>query len=231
LNLGLALTSMGRYEAAIPVFDRVLEQDPANLLARAKRLQNNRSFCNWEQAARDLRDLPRYGVEDEPASPFGFYAIEDNPERHLTRAKRFAERTAQPPLLPARPRPSARPPKLRIAYLSGDFQNHAMMQLMARLFEVHDRERFVWHAYSYGRAPHDAMRERLVGAFDVFTDISAATNKEAAQYIHEDAMDITIDLQGHTRNSRFELLAHRPSPIRLPTLVALAPPVRATSTT
>jgi predicted O-linked N-acetylglucosamine transferase (SPINDLY family) len=105
--------------------------------------------------------------------------------------------------------------RIRLGYLSNDFQDHATALLMVEMLEAHDRAQFELHAYSYGVDDGKPMRDRLIRAFDHFTDISALSDMEAAQAIHDDGVDILIDLKGFTRDTRTSILAFRPAPIQV----------------
>src|SRR6202023_2191802 len=102
-----------------------------------------------------------------------------------------------------------------IGYLSADFHQHATAYLAAEVFERHDRARFEVFAYSYGPDDGGAMRRRLERAFERFLDIRPLSHVQAAQRIYADAIDILIDLKGHTLNARTAMLAARPAPIQV----------------
>ena len=55
--------------------------------------------------------------------------------------------------------------KIRIAYLSGDFRQHAMAYLLAELYERHDRSRFEVIGISLAEDDGSEMRARLIKAF------------------------------------------------------------------
>ena len=105
--------------------------------------------------------------------------------------------------------------KIRIGYLSNDFHDHATALLLIETLEAHDHSRFEVSAYSYGADDGGAMRPRLLRAFDRFVDICLLSDFEAAQAIHDDAIDILIDLKGFTQNSRTSILALRPAPVQV----------------
>ena len=86
---------------------------------------------------------------------------------------------------------------------------------MAGLFEGHDRDRFEVFAYSYGADDASAMRSRLRSAFDRFVDISGLSYRDAAKAIHQDQIDILIDLKGYTHGSRPMIPALRPAPVQV----------------
>jgi protein O-GlcNAc transferase len=89
------------------------------------------------------------------------------------------------------------------------------MHLAAKLFEAHDRDRFVVHGFSYGPNRDDSMRRRVSSAFDSFHDINALGNAEAAVLARRENIDIAIDLTGNTSRSRSAIFAHRPAPIQI----------------
>ena len=120
--------------------------------------------------------------------------------------------TLAPPGIAPEPRP-LNEGRLRIGYLSSDFHAHATAYLAAGLFEAHDRERFEIFAYSSGRDDRSAMRERLVRGFDRFVDAGGWPAMRLAQTIRDDAIDILVDLKGHTEGAAPAVLALRPAPI------------------
>jgi predicted O-linked N-acetylglucosamine transferase (SPINDLY family) len=105
--------------------------------------------------------------------------------------------------------------RIRLGYLSSDFQQHATALLAIELFEAHDAARFELHAYSYGADDGQGMRQRLAQRFDHFTDISALGELAAARAIHADGIHILIDLKGYTAGSRSALLTYRPAPVQV----------------
>src|SRR5262249_60725357 len=62
---------------------------------------------------------------------------------------------------------------IRVAYASADFHQHVTANVMAELFEVHDRTHFEVIGISFGPDDRSPMRSRLNRAFDRFFDVSA----------------------------------------------------------
>lgn len=112
-------------------------------------------------------------------------------------------------------RPNSAGARIRLGYLSNDFHDHATALLLIETLEAHDRSRFELHAYSYGKDDGREMRARLRRTFDHFNDISALSDREAAQAVYADGIDILIDLKGFTGESRTSILALRPAPIQV----------------
>ena len=59
------------------------------------------------------------------------------------------------------------------------------------------------------------MRSRLVRAFDRFLEASRLSHRELAQAIHDDGVDILVDLKGYTQHARTEVTAMRPAPLQV----------------
>lgn len=105
--------------------------------------------------------------------------------------------------------------KIRIGYLSNDFHDHATALLLVETLERHDRARFGVHAYSYGADDGKALRRRLEKTFDSFRRIETLTDTQAASAIHQDKIDILVDLKGYTLNARTGILMLHPAPIQV----------------
>src|SRR5262249_29526748 len=105
--------------------------------------------------------------------------------------------------------------KIRIAYLSADFHQHATALLAAGLFELHDRERFEVTAVSFGPDDGSPMRRRLLGAVDRFMDACGISDSLVLERLRALEIDIAIDLKGHTAGARSGILARRAAPIQV----------------
>lgn len=105
--------------------------------------------------------------------------------------------------------------RIRVAYMSADFAEHATAHWTAGVFERHDRKRFHVTAISLASDDGSAMRKRLEAAFDEFVDVDRMNDREIASLIREREIDILIDLKGYTRGSRMSVFAMRPAPVQV----------------
>ena len=170
---------------------------------------------DWGHLADDMAQCERSIRAGElGVKPFIALSLFDSPELHKQAAQAsvqqdFPESTVLGPIL-AR----AGAGKIRVGYYSADFHGHATSYLIAQLFEVHDRERFEWFAFSFGPPATDAMRARLVAGFDHFIDVRERSEIDIARLSRELGIDIAIDLMGFTTGCRFGIFAHRCAPIQ-----------------
>ena len=104
---------------------------------------------------------------------------------------------------------------MRIGYLSSDYCRHATAALITELIERHDRERFEVVGYCFSPNDGSDARQRLVAAFDRLVDIRHLSHWDAARQIHDDRIDVLVDLKGYTRGARTEILSYRPAPVQV----------------
>ena len=103
--------------------------------------------------------------------------------------------------------------KLRIGYLSGDFREHPVGRAMVPLVERIDRSRFDVYCYSLFGAADDVTR--AIGyKVTQWHDASGLSPREVAGFIHNDRIDILIDLSGYGGVPTFDILASRPAPVQ-----------------
>lgn len=213
-SLGVTLAELRRHTEAIAAFTRALELDPDYALARAQRLHQQARICDWAGVAADADRIPTLGVEGGVVPPFALLAMDDAPARNRVRAERFAREMFPRHAAPAPP-PAARPQRLKLGYFSADFHDHATMYLMARLFELHDCDRFELHAFSYGPDRQDAMRVRARAAFHQFHDVRTRSDQAIAAAARAAGIDIAINLKGYTEGGRPEIFAQRAAPVQI----------------
>ena len=105
--------------------------------------------------------------------------------------------------------------KIRIGYFSADFREHPLAYLTAELYELHDRDHFEIHAFSFGIASNDELNLRIKAGVDHFHDVDLMSHKEVALLARSLEIDIAVDLGGLTGRSRTNIFALTAAPIQL----------------
>ena len=105
--------------------------------------------------------------------------------------------------------------KIRLGYLSRDCREHPTSHLIAGVFEEHDTNEFDIFGYSYGPEDTGNYRKRISANCRQFLDIGPFGNREAAQRIQDDRIDILVDLQSHMPMNRMGIFALRPAPVQV----------------
>jgi predicted O-linked N-acetylglucosamine transferase (SPINDLY family) len=215
-NLAMLYQRLKRHEEAIAGLEEALRLSPGMSYTLSYLVWNKLSVCRWQNLPAEvdtLRSQVRAG--QTAADPFTFLAVSPSPQEQRRCAERHAAEKLPRPAAPLWPGPRQRRDRIRLAYLSADFHEHATAQLAARLFELHDRARFELIGVSYGPDDGSPMRQRLQRAFDCFVEVRSHGDEAAARVLRELEVDIAVDLKGYTTGSRPGILAHRPAPVQV----------------
>jgi predicted O-linked N-acetylglucosamine transferase (SPINDLY family) len=222
MRLGIVLKDLKLFEESAESFLTALTLDPQRFAARLMVMHMRQFACQWQgfEAAR-AEILAALAVLDEnrhdraEGAIWSLTAIEHPPLLFKKAAMQVAGKQAvgvSP--LPRRPLPAAGQRRLRIGYLSGDFHNHATALLMVEMLECRDRDRFETVLYSHSPNDGSPVEARIRAACERFVDVNTLSDRQAAERIQADGIDILVDLKGHTFRNRLGVLAHRPAPIQ-----------------
>jgi protein O-GlcNAc transferase len=213
LGRGNVYASLKEYDKALSDYDRALGLEPDLTYAQANRLSTKQCLCDWtninSEIDRFLLDL-RGG---KPSFPFFLLSIPSTPEDQLQCARAFVRDQGSFSSLWRDQIYSH--DRIRIAYLSGDFHEHAIAYLTAGLFENHNKSQFEVHAISFGPNQNSDTRRRIASTVEHFIDVQNKTDQEIAQLIRQLEIDILIDLKGYTSDARYNVLARRPAPVQV----------------
>ncbi|HWE76489.1 MAG TPA: tetratricopeptide repeat protein [Stellaceae bacterium] len=191
VELGNTLQSLGRYAEMEAAYRRALALDPA--LRRVRESLDSLPLL-----------LTLYDSDSTPASIY---------DRHRAWGDRvIAEARAETVAAPAFA--NARDPdrRLRVAFLSPDFRYHAVSFFFEPLLAHHDREAIAIYCYADVETPDfvSAALQQLGGIWrQTFTLDDAALRAQ----LRADAIDIAIDLSGHTGPGRLHAFAVKPAPV------------------
>jgi protein O-GlcNAc transferase len=111
------------------------------------------------------------------------------------------------------PNPRSPDRKLRLGYVSADLRTHSVAHFLESVLAAHDRSAFEITCYS-NNLFDDATTERIKAMVDHWRPIRSLEDREAEAQIRADAIDILVDLSGHTTGERMKLFALKPTPIQ-----------------
>lgn len=212
-NRGRALTLLGREREALESFEQALALDATLPDAFGAAAQLALRLCDWKRAQAITRDLPHHISLGENIPPFVLLGYSDDAQLQLQCARNdIAARFG--PLTPLWQGQDYRHGRIRLAYISSDFRQHAVAAQIVDLVERHDRSRF--EVIGIATTPDDgsALRARLVRGFDQFHQTSHHDPFAAAALLRRLEIDVLVDLNGHTNQDNFAVLAQRPAPVQ-----------------
>src|SRR5260370_4412276 len=214
-NLGNAWRELGNLAGAIAAYRDALNFRPDYADAFSQFVYHRAQACEWDDFEADQEKLVKMVRRGVRAPPFYLLSTSASASDQLLCAEQWIRPVKPPPEAVFGHRDFVAKDRIRLGYLSGDFHQHATAQLMAELFECHDRDRFEVFAYSYGPDDNSPMRARLNSAIHTFVDIQSLSRREAAGRIRADRVDILIDLKGYTHQARPAISAYRPAPVQV----------------
>ncbi|MFQ5488745.1 MAG: tetratricopeptide repeat protein, partial [Gammaproteobacteria bacterium] len=187
-RLGLALRNLGQFTEAETAYRRALQLRP--------------DFATAHSA---LLSMLGYHVLASPAQLLAEHQAWDR--LHGGGARRLGT-------FAHRPRPGARR-RLRIGYVSPDFDRHAVSYFIEPLLEYHDRSQVEVFCYAEVHNP-DEVTARLQARADVWRSTVGRDDEAVARMIHADGIDVLVDLAGHSHaeRSRIRVFTYKPAPVQ-----------------
>ena len=144
------------------------------------------------------------------------YTDAQDPVAVFREHRAWAERHARPLESEALPHTNDPDParRLRIGYVSPYLHRHAVTFFLESVIQHHDRENLEIFLYADVEQPDDySQRLREYGAR--WHKTMGLSDAQLAQRIRDDAIDILVDLSGHTNHNRLLTFARRPAPIQV----------------
>ncbi|MBF0628761.1 MAG: tetratricopeptide repeat protein [Magnetococcales bacterium] len=185
LNYGRVLNTLGLHEEAEHAYRKALSIRPDFLEAL-----NNLIFMHNYQEDGNLenysQDVRRYGIlVAKRASPFIHSHHGAKPER-----------------------------RLRVGMISGDLLNHPVGYFLAGILRRIDQDAIELYAYS-NHGLEDELTQELKGVMPHWLNVVGMSDEQLAHRIHEDGIDILVDLSGHTARNRLPVFAWKPAPVQI----------------
>ena len=207
------LKALRRPEEAAQCMGMVVRLQPDYPRAVGNLLRTRALCADWrdrEALEAHVRAKVREGADAD--APFSFLALSDDPAEQLACARTAAHGMRLAPA--AAPAAAQRGARLRIGYLSADYENHPTLHLLVGVFERHDRSRFDIVGLSLGPRSNHPLRARCEAAFETFVDLHGLPDAELAAALRAQALDVLVDLNGFTNGSRVDVLAARVAPVQ-----------------
>jgi len=227
-NLGNTLRNQGRLEEAANSYHKAITLNPnyaeayVNLGMTLHGLERPDEAMASYRKAMEIR--PHY------AEAHGcFIFIQDllpdiDQTEQQAERKRWNDKFIQPLAAKIQPHANNRDPdrRLRIGYVSADFCHHSAYLGFGPLILDHDRENFDVICYD-GNLVGDDVTESLRHAATAWRSTRNKSDEEVAQIIREDAIDILVDLSGHTIDNRLQVFGYKPAPLQITGIGHLPP--------
>ncbi len=218
LSRGRALLATRDYEAALECFMSAATADAGSLDARLAVANTLADLWRVEDCLAACAEAARIAPHDLQVLSsrllYSHYAADPDPQHLLAEHRaydRIVSRGAAGGFDLARRRDDGR---LRIGYVSRNFSMHSVGYFIEPVIEHHDRRRFEVHCY-YTHPQSDDTTRRIARKADAWSHVHADDDEMLARRIHADAIDILVDLGGHTKANRLGVFARKPAPVQI----------------
>ena len=215
LGRGNVSIELKRYVEAFAAYDRALALGPDLKYVTGARLGAKLFMCDWTDLETEAAQLLA-AIRQQKASsvPFTILAIPSSAADQLQCAKRHVQ---DHPIFPQIWRGEIYShDRIRVAYLSADFREHAVAYLTVGLFEQHDKSRFEVTGISFGSDRNSTMRPRIKDALEHFVEVQQhQSDQDIADLLRQLEIDIAVDLMGFTVDNRLNILARRAAPVQV----------------
>lgn len=220
-NLGVALKAQRRYQEAIHVYRKALQIKPDythalnNLATILKDVGQYREALDCLDRA--LKIDPNY-LDAHSNRLFTLSQLPDqDPALYLLRAREYGDvlkrgLAAGYPLAHQSIKNESRP--LRVGFVSGDLKSHPVGYFMEGLLTHLDRNRVTPVAFATNDY-EDGLSLRLKKKFEQWHTLVGLSDDQAAALVREQAIDILVDLAGHTAHHRLPVFARKPAPVQV----------------
>jgi predicted O-linked N-acetylglucosamine transferase (SPINDLY family) len=218
-NLGNLYREMRRPTEAIAAYRAALALDPKHAWAHANLGNMLRDLGDADAAIAQFR--ASITLAPNRAEVWSNLLLTLNGSDRATPAGIAAEHRAfgahfarlLPPL-PPRAESAVPSTRLRVGYVSADFRRHAVATFFEPLLDAHDRSRFEIFCY-YNQPRGDDLTERIRQRAEHFLPVSGLNDRQLAERIRHDGIDMLIDLTGHTAGNRLPTFFLKPAPVQL----------------
>ena len=214
INIATANLEKKNYLEASKIYEQIIKKDNKNIGA-----VYSYNFCKMHLA--DWNNLYEVNYEDNnlinsnnAIIPFQALISKDDPKFQNDISKQWEEVKLKN-FLQKKITAIPRNKKIKIAYFSSDYFDHATMYLMSGLLRLHDKNKFKVYLMSYGRPKKSSILNQVKKYGNYFKDVSNLSNSDIVKLSRKLQFDIAIDLKGYTFDSKCEIFASRLAPIQI----------------
>ncbi len=215
------------YARAFDYYKRVFELEPQSGVSLVKLVAMSKQLCNWDDEEKykaillENFDSLFFGANRvvtersvlSNVTPFDLLACDVHPALQKKVTEIFVDkRTVN---LPDPKFKYVFSEKIKIGYISPDFNSHPVGFLIDDIFKYHSREAFeVFGYYLRSQQQSDEQTACIADSCDHFHYLGGMTDLDIARKINVDGIQILVDLSGYTADTRPKVLDLKPAPVQ-----------------
>ena len=212
-NIGTIYTIEKNFIDAERSYKSALECDKNFNLAKNGLLEIYLDTFNIKSLKKFKNYIDKAGLNEEEqiTNLLTFFYLDCSPKKQYIRALNFSKRLGGIQKINIK---SQNNKKIKIGYISANFNDHPVSKIMETIFINHDKKKFEIHAYSLNNL-EDKITKKIKINFNSFSCISSLSIKEAVTKIRSENLDIAVDLMGYTNKNMIKIFNERIAPIQI----------------
>ena len=209
-HIGRLQENLRNYTQALEALEHSLQVNPKQPGVIQHWVHIRQKACEWPV----YKELPGISKNEMlmATSPLAMLALTDDPLLQLLSAHAFVARTyglKEEWLCQVKRYHHG---KTRVGFVSGDLREHAVGFLLPTLLKSIDRECHEVYAYDFTADDGSTHRRDLLALFDHVREVQTLSDRETAQQVLADEIDVLIDLHGLSSGARPGIFALHPAP-------------------
>lgn len=174
------------------------------------------NLCEWDDLPEiHFKILDHINNKNFITEPFSLLSIDSSRAEQLKCARICGEKINRNLQGLNKHKESLPNKKLRIGYFSSDFGNHPVGQLIENVLKFHDKDKFELIGFFLKSYSNDQVTERIKHLFDEQYILDGVSTESAIQVVENAQIDIAVDLNGYTSNSREDIVGSRIAPVQV----------------
>ena len=225
VNLIRSLRHLNRYDEANFYAHATLTLDDLEPGHRCNPFQIFQATCDFEglRELGDLFGLTRQFHTSGQSAVFLDLLVHARTDDQLSKlfslhkgwADNMVRASQASPLPEAKLRTRDKGRKIRVGVLSSDLKGHSVARFVGPILLNYDKSGFEFYCYTPERAPNDPLQKKFIDHVDRFTFVDGMSEREIAEAIRRDDVDILIELNGFAMSHKLEVLAYKPAPVQI----------------
>ncbi len=214
--LGICCSKQGKYAKAINHFEQVLKVSPDDSDVMLSMANAYVGLCDGTKAE-------YYFTKVKALNPKHFlclsnmlfnsnYLAEYSPEKLYQ--KHIQEAKSYPPIDLEFKAHWDGQRKIRIGYISADFNKHSVAYFLWPVIRHHNKDKFELYCYFTGDTV-DPVTHSFRQRADHWHNCADINNQSLAELMRSHKLDILIDLSGHSTGNRLAVLSRRVAPVQV----------------
>jgi len=216
INISKNYEELNDIDKSIELINKILNIQPENINSLSTLIYLKLKLCDWENLEVLKKKLFELcdSSENKIMQPYYSLLLRDNNSLQKKIAIKWSKKF--PTKLSHKKFQLKDNKKIKLGYFSSDFKGHAVASLIKSLFINHDKDKFELYGFNLSKKYlKENFDQKILENFNNFFDCNEKNDLEIKKLCDSLNIDIVIDLNGHTKESRSTIFKNKCAPIQI----------------